>query len=46
MLGIVASMSQTDILALFVGNGSCMLKAGLLVTLHLVRVPFGLSAGP
>ena len=28
MLGIMVGMSQTDILALFVGNGSCMLKAG------------------
>ena len=28
MLGIMAGMSQTDILALFFGNGSCMLKAG------------------
>ena len=28
MLGIMAGMNQTDIVALFVDNGSCMVKAG------------------
>ena len=28
MLGIMAGMNQTDILALFVDNGSCMVMAG------------------